>query len=430
VDPTSTLQVLISLIALLYALVVAHRVVLVVKGAKGHELVRVSDDEARRFPSYRLPSYTVLVPVYHEPEVVGQVLEALDRLDYPRHKLDVQVLLEQGDDETAAAVEAARPAPYVTVRVVPREGPRTKPNACNHGLSRAGGELITIYDAEDVPEPLQLRRAAVAMSRLPSDVACLQARLSYHNAGQNLITGWFTNEYDVWFSYYLPGLVATSAPVPLGGTSNHLRTAVLEELGGWDPYNVTEDADLGLRLHRRGWRTMVLDSVTQEEANSDFVNWVKQRSRWYKGYFATWLVHGRQPRAMKRDLGWRGLLGLHLFVGGTPLLAVLNPLFWFLTLCWVTLGAQSVSWLLSGPAYYLSLASWAVGWIAPVYVALYAAREHGRPELSWKLLLLPLYWVMMSIAATKALVQLATQPTYWEKTAHGLDRKVRLGARA
>jgi cellulose synthase/poly-beta-1,6-N-acetylglucosamine synthase-like glycosyltransferase len=430
VDPTTTLRLLVGAVSLLYAAVVVHRVLLVVRGARGRDLVRVTDEEALRFPAYQLPCYTVLVPVYHEPEVVGQVLRALERLDYPRHKLDVQVLLEQGDEETAEAVRAARPASYVTVRTVPRDGPRTKPHACNHGLSRAGGELLTIYDAEDLPEPLQLRRAAVAMSRLPSDVACLQARLSYHNAGQNLITGWFTNEYDVWFSYYLPGLVATSAPVPLGGTSNHLRTAVLEQLGGWDDFNVTEDADLGLRLHRGGWRTMVLDSVTEEEANSDFVNWVKQRSRWYKGYLATWLVHGRQPRAMLRQVGWRGLLGLHLFVGGTPLLAVLNPLFWCLTLCWVTLGAASVSWLLSGPSYYLSLASWAVGWLAPVYVSLYAAREHHRPELSLKLLLLPLYWVMMSIAATKAVLQLATRPAYWEKTAHGLDRKVHLGASA
>jgi glycosyltransferase XagB len=385
-------------------------------------MVRVPDEEARAYPDWLLPTYTVLVPVYREPEVVGQLLAALDRLDYPRHKLDVQLLLERGDEATAEAVQAAQPASYVTVRVVPPGGPKTKPNACNHGLEHARGRLLTIYDAEDLPEPLQLRKAAVALGRLPRKVACLQARLSYHNASQNLITGWFTNEYDVWFSYYLPGLVATGAPVPLGGTSNHLRTEVLRKLGGWDAHNVTEDADLGLRLRRDGWQTMVLDSVTEEEANSDFVNWVKQRSRWYKGYLTTWLVHARQPRAVARDIGWKGVLGLHLFVGGTPLLAVLNPVFWALTLCWLTLGASSVSWVLSGPAYYLSLASWAVGWIAPVYVAIYAAREHDRPELALKLVLLPLYWVMMSIAALKAVLQLVRHPSYWEKTVHGLDR--------
>jgi cellulose synthase/poly-beta-1,6-N-acetylglucosamine synthase-like glycosyltransferase len=223
--------------------------------------------------------------------------------------------------------------------------------------------------------------------------------------------------------------VATSAPVPLGGTSNHLRTAVLRDLGGWDAYNVTEDADLGVRLHLAGWRTEVLDSVTEEEANSDFVNWVKQRSRWYKGYLTTWLVHSRRPQAMLREQGWPAFLGLHLFVGGTPLLAALNPVFWALTASWLLLGASSVSWLLTGPAYYLSLLSWAVGTLAPVYVAVYAAREHQRPELSLRLLLLPVYWVMMSVAAVKAVIQLVSCPSYWEKTTHGLDRKPEAAAR-
>lgn len=428
IAPVATLRGLVTLVAVLYAVVVIHRVVLVIRGAGDRELVRVTDDEARAVPSWQLPAYTVLVPAYHEPEVVAQVLSAIDRLEYPHDKLDVQVLLEADDEQTAAAVHAASPAPYVTVRVVPPGGPRTKPQACNHGLRHARGSVLTIYDAEDLPEPLQLRRAAVALSRLPRDVACLQARLSYHNASQNLITAWFTNEYDVWFSYYLPGLVSTGAPVPLGGTSNHLRTDVLRRVGGWDPYNVTEDADLGLRLHRSGWRTMVLDSVTEEEANSDFVNWVKQRSRWYKGYLTSWLVHTRDPRALLRESGWRGVLGLHLFVGGTPVLALLNPVLWALTLSWLVLGTDSVSWLLSGPAYYVSLLSWAVGWLSPVYIAVYAAREHDRPELALRMLLLPLYWAMMSLAAAKALVQLVSRPAYWEKTVHGLDRKV--GARA
>lgn len=423
VAPAATLRGLVAVVSLLYAAVVSHRILLVVRGASERRMVDVPDDEARSVPAAELPRYSVLVPLYREPEVVAQVLGALDRLDYPRSRLEVQLLLEPDDDETLAAVRRARVPSYVRVRVVPADGPRTKPHACNHGLARATGDVITIYDAEDLPEPLQLRRAAVGLARLPADVACLQARLRYHNADQNLITSWFTNEYDVWFSYYLPGLVATGAPVPLGGTSNHLRSEALRSVGGWDDHNVTEDADLGLRLHRHGWRTMVLDSVTLEEANSDFVNWVKQRSRWYKGYLSTWLVHSRRPRATLDEQGWSAFLGLHLFVGGTPLLAALNPVFWLLTGCWLVLGASSVSWLLSGPSYYVSLLSWAVGTVAPVYVALYAAREHGHPELAPRLLLLPVYWVMMSIAAVKAVVQLVSCPAYWEKTTHGLDRK-------
>lgn len=422
--PVPTLRAVVAVLTVLYAAVVAHRVVLVVRGASERRMVEVPDEEARAVAEVDLPRYSVLVPLYREPEVVGQVLGALDRLDYPRPLLDVQLLLEADDDATMAAVRREGVPSYVRVHVVPADGPQTKPHACNHGLERARGDVVTIYDAEDLPEPLQLRRAAVGLSRQPDDVACLQARLRYHNAGQNLITSWFTNEYDVWFSYYLPGLVATGAPVPLGGTSNHLRTDVLRRVGGWDAHNVTEDADLGLRLHRHGWRTMVLDSVTFEEANSDFVNWVKQRSRWYKGYLSTWLVHSRRPRATLDEQGWSSFLGLHLFVGGTPLLAALNPVFWLLTACWLLLGTSSVSWLLEGPSYYLSLVSWAVGTLAPVYVALYAAREHGHPELAPRMLLLPAYWVMMSLAAVKAVWQLVSCPAYWEKTTHGLDKKV------
>src|SRR5207247_7375152 len=212
--------------------------------------------------------------------------------------------------------------------------PRTKPKACNYGLTLARGDLLTIYDAEDRPDPLQLRRAAVAFRRLDDPVACLQARLSYHNANQNMITRWFTAEYLTWFGGLLPALVEQGAPVPLGGTSMHIRTDVLRMIGAWDPYNVTEDADLGLRLHRLGYRTHVLDSTTYEEATSDFVNWVKQRSRWYKGYMQTWLVHSRHPRRLWKELGPTGFLSFHLTIGATPLVPLINPIFWLLTLLW------------------------------------------------------------------------------------------------
>jgi len=271
-------------------------------------------------------------------------------------------------------------------------------------------------------DPLQLRRAVAAFADLPPAIACLQAKLSYHNVDQNLITRWFTAEYELWFGQLLPGLVARNAPLPLGGTSNHFRRDTLVEVGAWDPFNVTEDADLGIRLHRAGYRTQVLDSTTLEEANSDFVNWVKQRSRWYKGYLQTWLVHMRHPRVLWRQLGPGGFLGFNLFVGGTPLVAILNPIFWALTVLWFLARPEWVNALFPAWLYYASLFSMVVGNAAVTYMAMVSARTTRHPSLVIAAALQPGYWVMMSVAALKALIQLVHTPSFWEKTVHGLDR--------
>jgi cellulose synthase/poly-beta-1,6-N-acetylglucosamine synthase-like glycosyltransferase len=333
----------------------------------------------------------------------------------------VKLLLEADDPETLAAVTAARPPAHVEVIRVPPSEPRTKPKACNYGLLRSSGELVTIYDAEDRPEPLQLRRAVVAFRRVSPRVACVQAKLSYHNADQNIITRWFTAEYALWFEEFLPGLASLGTPVPLGGTSNHIRRRILQDVGGWDPHNVTEDADLGIRLHRLGYRTVVLDSVTLEEANSDFVNWAKQRSRWYKGYLQTWLVHVRQPRRLWHEVGPRAFLGFNLFVGGTPLLALMNPIFWALGALWFLAKPEFVAALFPAWLYYMSLVALVAGNFVGLYSAMLGAYRTGRPELVLAALFVPIYWLMMSIAAIKALLQLVTAPSFWEKTAHGLD---------
>jgi cellulose synthase/poly-beta-1,6-N-acetylglucosamine synthase-like glycosyltransferase len=408
----------------LYLAILGYRLLTFRDAMARPSTVHVADDEARAIPDSDLPIYTVLVPAYREPEVIGRLLGSIDELEYPRDRLDVRLLLEEDDPETMSAARAAlarRPAAYVTVVTIPVADPRTKPKACNIGLAGAQGEMVTIYDVEDRPDPLQLRRAVVAFRRVPAETACLQARLSYHNADQNLITRWFTAEYELWFGLLLPGLVARNAPLPLGGTSNHFRRETLVALGGWDAHNVTEDADLGIRLHRLGYRTLVLDSTTLEEANSDVVNWIKQRSRWYKGYMQTWLVHMRNPRELWRELGPAGFVGFNLFVGGTPILALLNPLFWALGFLWFVARPSFILDLYPAWLYYPSMVSFAVGNFAFYYAALVAARATGQPKLAIAAILSPVYWMMMSIAAIKALVQLIGAPSFWEKTAHGLD---------
>ncbi len=147
--------------------------------------------------------------------------------------------------------------PHFEVIVVPQGSPQTKPRALNYALQFCRGSLLTIYDAEDIPEPNQLREVARKFSGAGEKLACLQAQLSFYNPNENWLTRQFTAEYATLFGLILPALAAHNLPLPLGGTSNHFRTRNLRQIGGWDPYNVTEDADLGLRLARLGYRTGV-----------------------------------------------------------------------------------------------------------------------------------------------------------------------------
>jgi cellulose synthase/poly-beta-1,6-N-acetylglucosamine synthase-like glycosyltransferase len=383
--------------------------------------VQVDDAAARAIPDEELPVYTVIVPVYQEPEVVAPLLAAIQALDYPAERLDVKLVVEADDAETLAALAGVRLGPHIEVLRVPPASPRTKPKACNYALAGARGDLVTIYDAEDRPHPLQLRKAAAALATLGPEVACLQAKLAFYNPTQNRITRWFAVEYGAWFSQFLPALVTMKAPIPLGGTSNHFRRQALDAVGGWDPYNVTEDADLGIRLHRLGYTVEILDSTTEEEANSDFVNWIKQRSRWHKGYLQTWVVHMRRPRRLWRELGPSGFLGFNLFVGASPALSVLNPVFWGLTLLWSIGKPAFIKALFPGPVLYAGLLCFVVGNFLMIYLNLISIRANRRPELLGAVLLTPIYWLMMSVAGIKAVVQLLLTPSYWEKTAHGLS---------
>ncbi|PIE26898.1 MAG: N-acetylglucosaminyltransferase [Micrococcales bacterium] len=418
--PQTTLRLTIGLVSLGYLAILCYRITLVIRGQQGTQMVRISDAAARLIPDCDLPVYTVLVPAYREPEVIGKVISAMRNLEYPQDRLDVRLMLEADDEQTIQAARAALPAASISMVLVPPAEPRTKPKACNYGLLDSPGEFVTIFDAEDKPEPLQLRRAVTALRRLGPQYACVQAQLSYFNAHQNIITKWFTVEYANWFRLLLPGLVSVGAPLPLGGTSNHFHANVLRSVGAWDAFNVTEDADLGIRLSRLGYQVGVLDSVTLEEANSDFINWVKQRSRWYKGYLQTWLVHMRQPVSTHRELGWKGVLGLHLFILGTPLSAVLNPVFWALTVVWFVQQPQWLQSLFTGWVYYIALICLVGGNAAVVYMNVLTVRVSDKPELLFAALTTPLYWVMMSLAGVKAAYQLICQPSYWEKTTHGL----------
>lgn len=420
--PMQTAVVLIGLCTLAYLLTLGDRVLIFKRGLASRPIV-ISDEAARSIADADLPSYTILVPAYNEPEVVADLIGAMDALEYPRDKLQVLLLLEADDQVTIDAAEECGESDVITILLVPPAEPRTKPKACNYGLHFATGDIVTIFDAEDLPEPLQLRRVVKAFRQLPDNVACVQAKLVYHNGHQNLLTAWFTAEYALWFGYLLPGMMVSTSPIPLGGTSNHLRRDILRKIGAWDPFNVTEDADLGLRIASHGYRTAVIDSFTLEEANSDAINWVRQRSRWYKGYLQTWLVHIRQPLKLYRTLGLRSFIRFTLVLAGTPIIAVLNLLFWFITVLWFLGQPAVVGEVFPVFIYFPALIAMVIGNFTVMYMNMVALREDDRSDLLLAALSVPLFWLMMSVAAAKGCYQMIRQPSFWEKTFHGLAER-------
>jgi cellulose synthase/poly-beta-1,6-N-acetylglucosamine synthase-like glycosyltransferase len=420
--PMATAVVLVGVCTFAYVLTMVDRLMIFRDGLASRAIV-ITDEEARAIPDADLPRYTILVPAYNEPEVVGDLIGAMAALEYPPDKLQVLLLLEADDDVTIAAAEGIVESDAISIVLVPPAEPRTKPKACNYGLYFATGDIVTIFDAEDRPERLQLRRVVAAFGQLPGNVACVQAKLVYHNAHQNILTAWFTAEYRLWFGYLLPGMMRTASPIPLGGTSNHLRREVLDEIGAWDPFNVTEDADLGLRIAASGYHTAVIDSSTLEEANSDAINWIRQRSRWYKGYLQTWLVQVRRPMQLYRTVGWRNFVRFNLVLAGTPIISVLNLVFWLITVLWFLGQPALVEAVFPWYIYFPALAALVFGNAATLYMNMITIREDDRADLLGAALTVPVFWVMMSVAAAKGCYQLIRNPSYWEKTVHGLTER-------
>jgi cellulose synthase/poly-beta-1,6-N-acetylglucosamine synthase-like glycosyltransferase len=370
-----------------------------------------------------LPVYTVLAPLYREAASLRGLVAAIRLLDYPREKLDVKLIVEADDHETCDVLATLSLPPWFEVIVAPNVGPRTKPKALNAALPFARGAYTVIYDAEDRPQPDQLRRAYAEFLARGRRLACVQASLTIDNTADNWLTAMFTAEYAGQFDVFLPGLARLGLPLPLGGSSNHFRTDVLREVGAWDPHNVTEDADLGMRLARFGYRSVAIAPPTYEEAPAQLGQWLRQRTRWFKGWMQTWLVHMRSPRRLCRELGSGGFVAAQLVVGGNVLASLVHPLL--------------IGWLIAAPLIGASV------WHGPVAAALfgtamlggYAASallgvvglmRRGVTRYSWVLLLMPLHWLLLSAAAWRALYQLLFDPYRWEKTEHGLARTSRV----
>ncbi|PSC06653.1 glycosyl transferase [Alsobacter soli] len=369
-----------------------------------------------------LPVYTILAPLLREARVLPQLVSALCALDYPREKLDIKLLIEANDGETLAGARALRLPEFISVVVCPPGRPQTKPRALNIGLRTARGSLLTIYDAEDIPDPDQLRKAAAAFARADGWLACLQARLAIHNPGDSWLTRLFALEYAALFGVLAPGYTAMEGPTPLGGTSNHFRVDVLRRVLGWDAWNVTEDADLGLRLARLGYRVGSLDSETREEAVRTLPAWMAQRTRWQKGWMQTTLVHARGVLDRRLALDDRLLLGAHTL--GLVAAALGSPLFLAVTALRLWDGSLLNPAGLAGHLHLaVSLSLLALGPVAlGAPILLGAAR--ARLSVRWRdALVYPVYLALMTAASWRAVWELLTEPQRWNKTEHGLSRR-------
>ncbi|MEZ5920512.1 MAG: glycosyltransferase [Parvularculaceae bacterium] len=364
-----------------------------------------------------LPIITVLVPVFREKEILPALASQIQKIDYPKNLLDLKLLLEEEDAETLDEALRIGMDETFDIVIVPNSQPQTKPKACNYGLRCARGDLIVIYDAEDAPDVCQLKKAVSAFSKGDTKLACVQAKLNFYNPCETWLTRLFALDYSLWFDHMLPALDKISAPIPLGGTSNIFRTAVLMEAGGWDPYNVTEDADLGFRLARLGYKTDVIASTTFEEANCKTANWIRQRSRWIKGYIQTWAVHRVRGNAL---LDWRSIISIDGFIGATAFAAIANPILIIFSILAVA-GPTDISKLSPTWLDYLNLIVLTGCNLVLIALNYFAPRRRGRALLSSSAFLTPIYWLMISWAAYRALWQLIVRPSFWEKTEHGIS---------
>lgn len=420
--PVPTLIGLVALCSLAYLAVSVYRFRLTFRALGTHLEYDVTPEEIAALDERTLPIYTILVPLYKEAGIVPRLVRDMNALDYPRTRLDVKLLCEEDDVETIEKIRSMHLPPHFHLVVVPDSLPKTKPKACNYGLQLSKGKYCVIFDAEDRPDPDQLKKAYITFQRVDRNVACVQAKLNHFNQDQNMLTAWFANEYSMHFELILPAMGASESPIPLGGTSNHFVTSTLRELGAWDPFNVTEDADLGIRLHREGYRTAMIDSTTLEEANSVVPNWIRQRSRWNKGYYQTWLVHMRNPLRLLAQTGIKGFVSFNLTMGSAFVL-LLNPIFWTLTTLYFFTQAGFIEQLFPSVIFYVASAMLFVGNFVFIYLNVAGSLQRGEFSITGTALLSPLYWGLMSLAAWKGFIQLFTNPFYWEKTEHGLDEE-------
>lgn len=368
-----------------------------------------------------LPVYTVMVALYREAEVAAQLIGSLERLDWPRARLDIKLVCEADDIETLSAIRALDPPRHFEIVEVPPMVPRTKPKALSYALSGVRGDYVAIFDAEDRPHPGQLKEAYHAFRAAPADVACLQAPLVIANMRQSWTSALFALEYAALFRRMLPILARYRMPLPLGGTSNHFRIGPLKAAGGWDPFNVTEDADLGMRLYRLGYRSATIRRQTLEDAPTTGAVWLGQRTRWFKGWLQTWLVLMRDPARTIDEMGFAAFATFQLLIGGMLISALSHPLILVFiatsALAMLQKPAETIG-LFEAILFIIDITNILGSYTAFVTLGATTMTAHERKMVGNRWMGVPLYWMMTSLAAWKAVVELRCKPFFWNKTPH------------
>lgn len=415
----SVLTLVSGTIALFYFTLMAFKLYVVWRSIKTPFLA-FSTRQVAELNEEELPAYTVVIPLYREEKVIPQIIAAMSALDYPPEKLDVIITLEEYDLPTINAIKEAKPPKHFKTVILPNVAPKTKPKALNVAFLRARGEFLVIYDAEIIPDPDQLKKAYLAFREFPA-LGCLQTRLDHYNTDQNFLTKLFNAEFSFYYDLFLPGLQNIGLPIPLSGHSTHFRREAIKDIGAWDPYNVTEDCDLGMRLYRKGYQTAIIDSFSKEEATSTLNGWVRQRTRWMKGFIQTSLVHLRHPLHFKKELGsWKRFFGFLLIIPSTALINVCNLIYWCIFLAWITTHSPLIQNFFPAPVLYLSNTTFIAGNLIFTYLNLLGVYRRKRFNLVKFSALSPVYWVLLAFATTRAFVHIITKPHHWEKTAHGL----------
>lgn len=359
-----------------------------------------------------LPIYSVLIPLYQETEKTESIIDSILKLNYPQSLLDVKIIVEEDDFELIDYLREVQLPYFIQLIIVPFCLPRTKPKALNYTLPYCKGKYLVVYDAEDKPDENQLLDAIAAFEALPAEYVCMQAKLNFYNKEENILTRLFSVEYSLWFNYLLKGLSLLNFPVPLGGTSNHFKTNILRKVGAWDAYNVTEDADLGIRLYLNGYKVNIIDSITLEESPITITNWLKQRSRWIKGFIQTFLVFLKQKPDFSK-VNYLQLASIYLFMGISSysffcipwaILTVWDESFWAINYLWLINSFFTFS-------YFYAVAFWILYQTPKLNILSYLV-----------LVIWPFYFLLHIIASYIALVETIITPFVWNKTKHGQSK--------
>ncbi|WP_194966725.1 glycosyltransferase [Rickettsia endosymbiont of Cardiosporidium cionae] len=361
------------------------------------------------------PVYTILIPMYKETEIIQSIIKSVMKLNYPTDRLDIKFIIESDDHSMIKALAILNIPKYIQVIKVPKSFPRTKPKALNYVMDYVIGEYLVIYDADDIPDPNQLLTVLDIFNKLDNQHVCVQTKLNFYNYDQNLLTRFLNLEYSLWFQYLIKGLNILNLPIPLGGTSNHFKTFVLRKIGGWDSYNVTEDADIGLRLYAKGYKTHVTtDTTTFEEAPFQIKNWLTQRSRWIKGFIQTLCIFIINASEYKK-LSVLEIISIYVFIGCSTYCFITMPMFIIFS---IIVDKQNkfinslcnINILLTLSYFYIS-----------AFVVVKDMYKGNWIKKSITILLWPVYFILHSIAAYKALIECIYFPFKWNKTLHKFD---------